>query len=128
MIATRPGRRSAMTVATLVARVVVPAPPFGLKTATRVRGRLTVVSAGHQRSEVARRGEADGQRLDPGLELAGVERLGDHVVGAGFQEADPLLDVVGLADAQDRDRGQGEPGAQVPADVGGRSSRDRSRR
>ena len=51
--------------------------------------------------------EAEEERLDPGLELAGVEGLGHDVVGAGLEEADPVLDVVRLADAQDRDRGRG---------------------
>src|ERR1019366_957749 len=74
---------------------------------------------GDRRSEVARRDEPDGQSLDPGLELAGVERLGHYVVGTRFQEADALLDIVSLADAQNGDRGEGALGAQVPADVGG---------
>ena len=64
-----------------------------------------------ERGEVARALEADQQRLDPGLQLARVERLGDHVVGAGLEVPHALLDVVGLA----RCTGPGSPRApRVP--------------
>jgi hypothetical protein len=53
---------------------------------------------GRDRRQVARSLEAQDERLDPGLELARVERPGDHVVGAGLEEADPFLDLIaGLA-------------------------------
>jgi hypothetical protein len=59
--------------------------------------------------------EAQQERLDARLELAGVERAGHHVVRAGLQEADPLVDVIGLADAQDRDAGHGRGRAHLGA-------------
>ena len=95
----------------LVAMVVVPTPPFGLNTATVRRARAidrpsAETTAGH----VARALEPEEQRLDAGLELAAVERLGHDVVGAGLEERDPLVDVVGLADAQDRDADHGRVG------------------
>ena len=52
---------------------------------------------GDDRGEVARPLEAEQERLDPGLELAGVERPRHDVVRAGLEEADPLLDVVACA-------------------------------
>ena len=58
------------------------------------------------RDHPARPLEPEQERLDARLELAAVERLGDDVVGAGLEEADPLLDVVGLGDAHHRDRRQ----------------------
>ena len=67
--------------------------------------------------EVARALEADQQRLDPGLQLAGVERLRDHVVGTRLEVPYALLDVVGLAHAQDRDRREGRGAADLAADI-----------
>ena len=69
------------------------------------------------RCEVLRPLEAEQQRLDPGLDLTCVERSGDDVVGAGLQEADPLLDVVACRDAQDRHGGHGRRGADLAAQL-----------
>ena len=67
--------------------------------------------------QVLRALEPEEQGLDPGLQLAGVERAAHHVVRARLEEVDPLLDLVGLADAQDRDRGEGGGGPDLAADV-----------
>ncbi len=115
---------AAWATATLTAIVVVPTPPFGLKTAT-MRRRPVDDAAADGRAARGRASAGSGEeRLDPGLELARVEGPGDDVVGAGLEEPDPLLDVVGLADAQDRDRGQarrrrGSRGRRRPAVVAG---------
>ena len=58
--------------------------------------------ARHDRRQVLRALEAQQERLDPRFELAGVERPGDDVVRSGLEEADALLDVVAVGDAQDR--------------------------
>ena len=50
--------------------------------------------------------EAQQQRLDPGFELPRIDGLRDDVVRAGLEELDALLDLVGLAHAQDGDAGQ----------------------
>ena len=113
-----PASRGPSTIATFVATVVVPTPPFGLWTATVRRWRVTVSpSVETTAREVLRALEPEQQGLDAGLELAGVERLRHDVVGAGLEEADPLLDVVGLADAEDRDRGERGRRADLAADV-----------
>ena len=82
----------------------------GPDAALRAEDRDRAPGAGHRqavgrvdRPLPARPLEAEQQRLDPGLELAAVERLGHDVVRAGLEEGDPLVDVVGLADADDRD-------------------------
>ena len=70
------------------------------------------------RREVTRALEAEEKGLDPRLEFAGVERLGKHVVGPDFEEADAVRHVIGLGDADDRDGRQGRRGPDLPADVG----------
>ena len=106
---------------TLVAMVVVPTPPFGLNTATVRRARaIDTPSDDDDRRVVARALESKEERLDPGLELAAVERLGHDVVGAGLEERDPLVDGLGLADAQDRDADHRRVGADLAAQVRGR--------
>ena len=114
----------AAAIATLVATVEVPTPPFGLWTAIVRRARATVMpSAETTAREVLRALEPQQQRLDPRLELAGVERPRHDVVGAGLEEADPLLDLVGLADAEDRDR---RPATASPGSRGRRRRADLS--
>ncbi len=113
---TRSALRCAATTAMLVAIVVVPTPPLGLYTATRRRGRAERQAVGrHDRGEVLRPLEAEQQRLDAGLDLARVERSRDDVVGAGLEEPDPLLDVVGRGHAQDRHRRHRRRGADLAA-------------
>ena len=107
-----------MTTARLTAIVVVPTPPFGEKTVDEPPGRVGGALEDRDRSDLARALEADEQRLDPRLELARVERLGHDVVRAGLEEPDPVLDVVGLADAQDGDRRQGRRAPDLAADLG----------
>ena len=81
-----------------VAMVVVPTPPFGLKTAT-VRFALVIVTPSEEmtgarsRDRWKRRSRASTLRL----ELACVEGPGHDVVGTGFEIGDPLLDLVGGA-------------------------------
>ena len=116
---TWPGRRAAATTAMLTAIVVVPTPPFGLKHDDRpARPGHRQPVRGDDRREVLGALEPQEQRLDARLELARIERLGDDVVGAGLQEADPLLDVVRLADAQDRDGGHRGRVADLAAELG----------
>ena len=67
--------------------------------------------------QVPRPLEAQQQGLDPGLELARIERARDDVVRAGLEEADPLLDVVAAADAHDRDGRHRRRGPDLAADV-----------
>ena len=71
----------------------------------------------HDRREVARALEAQQECLDPGLDLAGIERARDDVVCAGLEEADPLLDVVGRRDAQDRHGRHGRRRPDLAAEV-----------
>ena len=93
-----------------------PDAPLGLKHAMRRRLPRT---GDHRRVgaavEVARALVAESQRLDPGLELPGVERPGDDVVGAGLEEARsaPRRRPTG-SDAQDRDGRQGRRLADRP--------------
>jgi hypothetical protein len=56
--------------------------------------------------DVARPMKAQREGLGPGVELAGIEGPGDDIVGARFEQEDPVLDVVRLADTQDREPGQ----------------------
>jgi hypothetical protein len=79
---------------------------------------------GRDRRQVARSLEAQDERLDPGLELAWVEGPGDHVVSAGLEEADPLIDIVGARHAEHRDRGQGGRAPDLAAEVGRRTLTD----
>jgi hypothetical protein len=58
------------------------------------------------------------ERLDPGIELRVVDGPDHHVVGARFEEADPLLDLVGRADREDGHLGEGGDGPDLTADVG----------
>jgi hypothetical protein len=88
--------------ATFVAIVVVPTPPRGLWTAA---GHGDAVRR-NDAAQVLRALEPEQQRLDTGLELTGVEWLDHHVVCTGLEEPNPLLDIVRLADAQDRDGGE----------------------
>ena len=70
------------------------------------RGHDHAVAWRRGRRDVAGPLEAQQQRLDPGFELACVDRLRDDVVRAGLEEPDALLDLVRLAHAQDGDAGQ----------------------
>ena len=82
------------TIAMFVAIIVVPTPPFGLKTVTIRRG---AVIRRHRRRlgrKVAGALEAQQQRLDPGLELAGVDRLEPRHRRPRPRGTDPLLDLV----------------------------------
>ena len=72
------------------------------------------------RREIARAPEAQQERLHARLELEGVVRLRHDIVGAGLQEPDPLVDVVGLADAQHRDGNHGGRRPDLATDVGRR--------
>src|SRR3970282_501914 len=45
---------------------------------------------------------AEDERLDPGIELAGIEGPDHDVVDARLEEADPLVDVVAPAEGEDR--------------------------
>ncbi len=65
----------------------------------------------------ARALEPEEERLDAGLELAAVDRLGDDVVGARLEEPDPFLDVVDLGQAHHRDRRQARRRPDLAADV-----------
>ena len=105
----------------LTAIVVVPTPPFGLKQTTvrRALARMRPPFAG-DRPELLGALEPKEERLDARFELARIEGLGDDVVGAGFQEGDPFLDIVGLPDAQDRDRRHRRRVADLAAELGGR--------
>ena len=95
MIRTRPGRVWAWATATLTAIVVVPTPPLGLYTATSRRRSIGQAAADRRHGDHAARAlKAQEESLDPGLELAAVERLGHDVVRARLEEADALLDVV----------------------------------
>ena len=98
-----PGFRSPARIARLVAMVVVPTPPFGLNTDTIRRPRGSPIAFTATRADRSfDRWNRSGQPLDARLELHLVERLGDDVVGAGLEQGDPLLEVVGLRDRQDR--------------------------
>ena len=81
-----------------------------------------------ERREVAGRREPDAEGLDPGLQLAGVEGLGDDVVGARLEEADPLLDVVRLARCTGRESRPGRPASGARGRHRPPSSTGRSRR
>src|SRR5215210_5162886 len=70
-----------------------------------------------RRSEILRSLEAEQQRLDPRLELSTVEGLRHDVVGTGLEEPDPILDLVGLADAEDGRLDCRRRGADLPDDV-----------
>src|SRR3972149_5740291 len=62
-------------------------------------------------------GEAQEQSFAPGLELSRVEGLDHDVVGPRLEETHPLLDVLGLGDAQHGHRGGRGRAADLPADL-----------
>ena len=72
--------------------------------------------------------EAQQQRLDPRLDLASVEGPGDDVVGAGLQEADPLLDLIGDGHAQEGHRGHRRGGPDLATQVDAALDRRRAPR
>ena len=71
------------------------------------------------RAEILRTLEAKEQGLDPGLHLACIEWPGHDVVRAGLEECDALLDIVGRADAHDRNGAHRWRGPDLPADLDG---------
>ena len=98
------GRASATISATLVATVVVPTPPLGLNTATR-RCRAVVPdgAAGPGSAAGGLRPQREG--LEAGDELGLVERPRDHLVRAGLDEVDRLVEMAALGDGEDRQPG-----------------------
>ena len=117
------GFRSPASNARLTAIVVVPTPPLGLNTDTMRRPRGSPIAVTATTEPLLRPLEAQRQRLDPGLQLGLVEGLRDDVVGAGLEQGDPLLEVVGLGDRQDRDRLGRLVAAQLLDDRGDRERR-----
>ena len=75
-------------------------------------------STATDRREVAGALEAEEEGLDPGLQLARVERLGQDVVRADFEEADAVRRRRRVwRDADDGDGRQDGRGPDLPTDV-----------
>ena len=111
------GRGTAM----LVAMVVVPTPPLGLKTAIVRRARAIVRPSAEKIGPMpARPLEAQQQRLDPASSSRPSKGLAITSSAPASRKRDPLVDVVGLADAEDRDLGHRGRRAERLADLDGR--------
>ena len=101
----------------MVAIVVVPTPPLGLNTVITRRALgspIDAVTRGATGAALVDRSNRSDTRLDAGLELELVERPGDDLVGARLEQRDPLLDVVGLGDREDRQPRRGVVARAAP--------------